>query len=54
MNFEKGAELPKLMKPAITREQLKAYAGASTDHNPIHLDDEAAGACLSSAVGSKP
>lgn len=24
----------------ITREQIRAYAEASGDHNPIHLDDE--------------
>ena len=24
----------------ITREQIKAYAEASGDHNPIHLDDD--------------
>lgn len=28
--------------PGITREQLKRYAEASGDPNPIHLDDEAA------------
>lgn len=26
----------------VTREQITAYAEASGDHNPIHLDDEAA------------
>jgi acyl dehydratase len=26
----------------VTREQIRAYAEASGDHNPIHLDDEAA------------
>ena len=26
----------------VTREQIAAYAAASGDHNPIHLDDEAA------------
>jgi len=26
----------------FTREQIAAYAEASGDHNPIHLDDEAA------------
>jgi acyl dehydratase len=29
-------------RPAITREQLNAYAKASGDHNPIHLDEKAA------------
>jgi acyl dehydratase len=28
--------------PPITREQLRAYAEASGDPNPVHLDDEAA------------
>lgn len=28
-----------LTKPAITRDQLKAYAQASGDVNPIHLDE---------------
>lgn len=28
--------------PKITREQLWAYAGASGDRNPIHLDDDVA------------
>nr|BBH94379.1 hypothetical protein KTA_25780 [Thermogemmatispora argillosa] len=37
-----GAELPPLVKPPITREQLHRYAEASGDYNPIHLDDEAA------------
>jgi acyl dehydratase len=26
----------------VTREQIAAYAEASGDHNPIHLDDDAA------------
>jgi acyl dehydratase len=26
----------------VTRDQITAYAEASGDHNPIHLDDEAA------------
>jgi acyl dehydratase len=37
-----GKQLDPLVKPAITREQLAAYAEASGDHNPIHLDDAAA------------
>jgi acyl dehydratase len=40
--FQKGSALPVLVKPAITREQLKFYAEASMDPNPIHLDDETA------------
>ena len=35
-----GHDLPSLVKPAITREQLAAYAEASGDHNPIHLNDD--------------
>jgi 3-hydroxybutyryl-CoA dehydratase len=30
--------LPAVVK-TITREQLKQYAAASGDHNPLHLDD---------------
>ena len=26
----------------VTRDQIRAYAEASGDHNPIHLDDDAA------------
>jgi acyl dehydratase len=37
-----GDRLPPLAKDAITRVQLALYAGASGDHNPIHLDDERA------------
>ncbi|HEY7122839.1 MAG TPA: MaoC/PaaZ C-terminal domain-containing protein [Ktedonobacterales bacterium] len=37
-----GEQLDPLVKPPITREQLAAYADASGDHNPIHLDDAAA------------
>jgi acyl dehydratase len=31
-----------LVKPAITQEQLRRYAEASGDYNPIHLDEQAA------------
>ena len=37
-----GQELASLVKPPITQEQLRQYADASGDHNPIHLDPEAA------------
>ena len=37
--WETGQKLKALAKPAITREQLRAYAGASGDPNPIHLDE---------------
>jgi acyl dehydratase len=35
-----GQELPPLEKGPITRDDLKAYAAASGDPNPIHVDDE--------------
>ncbi len=37
-----GQELAPLVKPPITQEQLRRYAEASGDFNPIHLDEEAA------------
>jgi acyl dehydratase len=33
-----GTELPPLVIPAISRTTLALFAGASGDHNPIHLD----------------
>lgn len=33
-----GEELPPLKLPAITRTTLALFAGASGDHNPIHID----------------
>jgi acyl dehydratase len=36
------AHVRELVKGPITRTQLALFAGASGDHNPIHLDDEAA------------
>lgn len=41
LNFEAittGDELPPLAKPAISRTTLALFAGASGDHNPIHID----------------
>jgi acyl dehydratase len=35
-----GQALSPLVKAAVTREQLSAYAEASGDHNPIHLNDD--------------
>ena len=35
-----GQELPPLRKGPITREDLQAYAAASGDPNPIHVDEE--------------
>lgn len=37
-----GDPVPFRAYPSITREQLKAYADASGDFNPIHQDDEVA------------
>jgi len=42
LNFETiqlGDSIPELVKAPITRTQLALFAGASGDHNPIHLDD---------------
>ncbi len=37
-----GAELPPLTVSPITRTTLALFAGASGDHNPIHIDIDAA------------
>lgn len=37
-----GQTLSPMAKPPITQEQLRRYAEASGDYNPIHLDAEAA------------
>ena len=37
-----GDTLPNITKGPITRTQLALFAGASGDHNPIHLDDDEA------------
>lgn len=39
---EVGYELPTVSKPAITRTTLALFAGASNDHNPIHIDIDVA------------
>ena len=39
---EIGTELPTLELPAISRTTLALFAGASGDHNPIHLDQDVA------------
>ncbi|GAA1395061.1 MaoC family dehydratase [Pseudonocardia kongjuensis] len=36
--IEPGAELPPLQLPPVSRTTLALYAGASGDHNPIHVD----------------
>ncbi|MDP9727863.1 MaoC/PaaZ C-terminal domain-containing protein [Alicyclobacillus tolerans] len=38
--FTIGQELPRLIKPPITKTQLVMYSGASGDFNPIHTVDE--------------
>lgn len=40
--IEIGAELPALTLPPISRTTLALFAGASGDHNPIHLDIDVA------------
>ncbi len=35
-----GAELPSFTAPPLSRLTLALYAGASGDHNPIHVDIE--------------
>lgn len=37
-----GHRLPPLAMPALTRTTLALYAGASGDHNPNHIDIDAA------------
>lgn len=36
--FQVGDEIPSLSTPPISRLTLALYAGASGDHNPIHVD----------------
>lgn len=35
-----GTEIPSLELPPISRATLALYAGASGDHNPIHIDSD--------------
>ncbi|TQM78726.1 acyl dehydratase [Saccharothrix saharensis] len=37
-----GDRLPSREVPAITRDELREFAAASGDDNPVHLDDAAA------------
>jgi acyl dehydratase len=37
-NIQVGDEMPVLELPPITRTTLALFAGASGDHNPIHID----------------
>ncbi len=45
-----GDELPALELPPVTRAQLALFAGASGDHNPIHIDIDFARAAGQSDV----
>lgn len=42
VNFVAGTVLPEKILAAITQNQLTAYAAASGDPNPIHLDETVA------------
>ena len=37
-----GDELPAVKKAPLTRQTLALFAGASGDHNPVHIDIDAA------------
>lgn len=37
-----GDSIPELVRTSVTRDNLRDFAAASGDHNPIHLDDGAA------------
>jgi acyl dehydratase len=37
-DFTVGTELPSLQIPPISRTTLALFAGASGDHNPMHID----------------
>ncbi len=39
MSWQAGQALKTLTKPPFTAQQLKDYAAASYDHNPIHLEE---------------
>jgi acyl dehydratase len=39
-NIQVGTEIPPLELPPISRFTLALYAGASGDHNPIHIDSD--------------
>jgi acyl dehydratase len=41
-NFAAGTELPPLRIPPISRKTLALFAGASGDHQPTHIDIDAA------------
>lgn len=37
-SLEIGDEIPRIEKPPISRAALALFAGASGDHNPMHID----------------
>ncbi len=39
-DIQPGSEIPSLTLPAISRATLALFAGASGDHNPIHIDSD--------------
>lgn len=39
-NVQIGDELPALQLPPVNRTTLALFAGASGDHNPIHIDTD--------------
>ena len=41
-DVEVGDRIPDLVKGPVTRAEIALFASPSGDHNPIHLDDEAA------------
>lgn len=41
-NVQVGDSIPELVLPPIERLQLALFAGASGDHNPIHVDEDKA------------
>ena len=41
-NLKAGDAIPAITSPAISHLQLALYASAGADHNPIHVDEEAA------------
>ncbi|WP_185962553.1 MaoC family dehydratase [Thalassomonas sp. M1454] len=49
-NITLGSQLPPLTLPAISRTTLALFAGASGDHNPIHIDTDFAKKCGMSDV----
>lgn len=39
-SLQVGDKLPELMLPSVDRTMLALFAGASGDHNPIHIDTD--------------